>query len=328
MKILAVDDSPFVRDLLPKLLSQTEFSVEVADGAQSALELLSQGGQEYDCFILDIEMPGIDGIDLCSRIRGISQYSETPIIMLTARTDADSIERAFSAGANDYIVKSSSAKEFVNRIRIAERLLQRDDAISVSPYADDGKTNTHPFVKGHHHFDLSDNLLIQGNVSIISPFSLGNYVSQLPQEDLNDTKVFCVQIEDIERHYEENTTPDFASIIGSVADGISSAVNSTRLLLSYSGDGSFICVARGISVPAPIKLKYEIERHLLLTATSIRIAALNLAQVNVGEPIVPYAKRSQRVRRSFDRAIARVRRCGSMGPKWAVATHLEGQGVH
>lgn len=328
MKILAVDDSPFVRELLPKLLSKTEFSpIRVADGAESTLVLLSLDEEKFDCFILDIEMPGMDGIELCSRIRNLSRYSQTPIIMLTARTDADTIERAFAAGANDYILKNSDAKEFINRIRVAKRLTQREHAMTLSCSAQDTKLSTKNSRKGEHLFDLSEDLLIGGNTSIISSFSLGNYLSQLPREELDDTKVFCVQIEEIKSLYRETSTPDFARLIETVADGIAISVNSTRLLMAYSGHGSYICVARGITLPSSTNLKFDIERHLLLTASETRVDALELAQVNVGTPVVPYAKRAQRVRRSFDRAMARAQTCRNMETNWNGTTNLERYGV-
>ncbi|MEQ9564906.1 MAG: response regulator, partial [Pseudomonadales bacterium] len=123
MRILAVDDNPLVLDMLTSLFKQTEFpDISVASSSAETLALLGKKDSRFDCLILDIEMPRMNGIELCSEIRKIEGYQETPIIMLTTRNDAESIEASFAAGANDYIFKRFNVKEFTNRVRVAARL--------------------------------------------------------------------------------------------------------------------------------------------------------------------------------------------------------------
>jgi DNA-binding response OmpR family regulator len=88
--------------------------VEAAD-AYSALDLLETSTP--DLFILDVMMPGMDGIELCKRIRARPETSTTPILMLSAKNDAKTIKNGLEAGANDYMVKPPVHQDLVGRVR-------------------------------------------------------------------------------------------------------------------------------------------------------------------------------------------------------------------
>ena len=241
MRILAVDDSPISRDLLPVLFSSSGFPpLHVAESGRAALAILGKSEQAFDCLILDIEMPGMDGIELCSRVRQLARYREVPIIMLTARDDAQTIETAFAAGANDYILKSTAAKELVGRVHVAQRMLRRNECKVLSSRDLVQGEPSRLARSGKHSFSLADSLLIEGVDRVILPFSLGNYLTQLPVEALAGTRIFGVQIEDPVRHYHDNTTRNFTDILARVANGIGAAVDTDRLLMSYNGGGRSI----------------------------------------------------------------------------------------
>jgi CheY-like chemotaxis protein len=77
----------------------------------------------FDCFILDVQMPGMDGIELCRQIRAIEVYKDTPIIMNTAVADRDYIDAAFAAGATDYLTKPVDEVEVKARLGVIEQLV-------------------------------------------------------------------------------------------------------------------------------------------------------------------------------------------------------------
>jgi CheY-like chemotaxis protein len=107
MRFLVVDDDPIVLKLIPMVLRQEGHEdIRVASTGMAALGILSNAIDPFDAILLDIEMPEMNGIDVCARIRQMPGYRSIPIIMLTARSDTGSIESAFSAGANDYITVS------------------------------------------------------------------------------------------------------------------------------------------------------------------------------------------------------------------------------
>ncbi len=97
-----------------------------AASAEEAFEVLGIGDQEaagsIDLVLLDIMLPGIDGIETCKRIKEVEKYSDVPVIMVTARTDLEYIERAFNAGALDYIQKPVRKIELLARVNSALRL--------------------------------------------------------------------------------------------------------------------------------------------------------------------------------------------------------------
>jgi hypothetical protein len=79
MKILAVDDDPFILELIPILSKKAGFpSITVASSGEHALKLLAQGDTVFDCFLFDISMPEMDGIELCRQVRQLADYAKTP----------------------------------------------------------------------------------------------------------------------------------------------------------------------------------------------------------------------------------------------------------
>lgn len=125
MKILAVDDDEIMLELLSATTLAAGYDdVTVATSGADALQLLEKTIKPIDCFLLDIEMPGMDGVMLCEKIRKIKNYAKTPIIMITAAAEIESAERAFKAGATDYIVKPFDISELGQRIKIAETHVQ------------------------------------------------------------------------------------------------------------------------------------------------------------------------------------------------------------
>jgi len=123
MKILAVDDDQSIVEILElALISMGHEEVQTARCAATALDIIDITREPFDCILLDIQMPKTDGVELCAMIRDIPGYRKIPIIMLTAMSDRKYIDRAFVAGATDYITKPFEAIELNTRLAVAERL--------------------------------------------------------------------------------------------------------------------------------------------------------------------------------------------------------------
>lgn len=111
-RILVVDDDTALAEMIGIVLRTEGFeTLFCADGA-AAVEMWRQ--ERPDLVLLDLMLPGVDGIEICTRIRS---ESGVPIIMLTARTDTADVVRGLESGADDYIVKPFNPKELVARIR-------------------------------------------------------------------------------------------------------------------------------------------------------------------------------------------------------------------
>ena len=114
MKILVVDDERAVRDSLRRALELQGYQVDLAaDGAEALAQLESNG--QPDAVVLDILMPGIDGLEVCRRIR--ESGNEVPVLMLTARDAVGDRVAGLDAGADDYLVKPFALEELLARIR-------------------------------------------------------------------------------------------------------------------------------------------------------------------------------------------------------------------
>ena len=121
-RALVVEDDPDIVELISHYLSAEGFQVEsVADGRR-ALELVRGGS--YGLLILDLQLPGLDGLSVCSELRRDKRTSALPIVMLTARGDEADRVVGLEVGADDYVVKPFSPKELVARVRA---LLRRAD---------------------------------------------------------------------------------------------------------------------------------------------------------------------------------------------------------
>ena len=111
-QILIIDDDPQIRDVLRITLKQAGFSVrEAGDGAEGLAK--AKGGRD-DLIVLDIGLPGMDGLELCRRLRA---ERETPVLFLTARDDEIDRILGLELGGDDYVTKPFSPRELVARIR-------------------------------------------------------------------------------------------------------------------------------------------------------------------------------------------------------------------
>jgi two-component system response regulator MprA len=114
MKILVVDDEPAVRDSLRRALELEGYEVDLAVDGEDAIARLAEPAHP-DAVILDILMPGIDGLEVCRRMRG--EGDTVPVLMLTARAEVDSRVAGLDAGADDYLPKPFALAELLARLR-------------------------------------------------------------------------------------------------------------------------------------------------------------------------------------------------------------------
>ncbi|WP_078391226.1 response regulator transcription factor [Shouchella patagoniensis] len=119
-KLLVVDDEDRIRRLLKMYLEREDYIIEEASDGSSALELALT--EEYDLILLDVMMPGMDGIEMCQELR---KTKATPVMMLTAKGEEANRVQGFEVGADDYIVKPFSPREVVLRVKA---LLRRASA--------------------------------------------------------------------------------------------------------------------------------------------------------------------------------------------------------
>jgi two-component system response regulator MprA len=133
MKILVVDDERAVRESLRRALELEGYEIELAADGSEALYRL-EGTGEPDVMILDVLMPGVDGLEVCRRIRGTG--SKLPVLMLTARTEVEDRVAGLDAGADDYVTKPFALEELLARVRALLRRTSDEEGGDVLRFAD------------------------------------------------------------------------------------------------------------------------------------------------------------------------------------------------
>ena len=126
--LLVVDDNEMNRDLLSRRLGKKGHRVETADGGAAALEMIA--AEQFDLVLLDIMMPGIDGMEVLERIRRERGPSELPVVMATAKTESEDIVAALKQGANDYVTKPFDFQVVLARVETQLAVKQGRDALA------------------------------------------------------------------------------------------------------------------------------------------------------------------------------------------------------
>ncbi len=131
--ILIVDDSQEIHDLLGAILENEGFgAIHHATSGEEAIKLLGindpdKHNLDVDIILMDIVMPGIDGIETLRAIKARERYRDVPVVMVTRLAEVDYLKKAFESGAIDYIVKPADEVEFVTRVRSFLRLKSEMD---------------------------------------------------------------------------------------------------------------------------------------------------------------------------------------------------------
>jgi two-component system, OmpR family, response regulator ResD len=120
LNILIVDDEERIRRLLRMYLEKEGYTIEEAEDGETALQLALE--KDYDLILLDLMLPGIDGVEVCARLR---QFKATPVIMLTAKGEEANRVQGFEVGTDDYVVKPFSPREVIYRVKA---ILRRSSA--------------------------------------------------------------------------------------------------------------------------------------------------------------------------------------------------------
>lgn len=130
MRILIVDDEIKIREVVSEYAKAMGYECDQACNGKEAIEMVRNGS--YDCVVMDIMMPELDGFSACRKIKAIR---DVPVIMLSARTEEDDKLFSFDIGVDDYITKPFSPKELMARIKV---VCERNSVHTNEKYIFDG----------------------------------------------------------------------------------------------------------------------------------------------------------------------------------------------
>ncbi len=240
MKILAVDDDGFILELLEGAMEAVGYpNIQTAGDAEIALGVISAATQPFECFLLDIQMPVIDGIELCSRIRAMPQYQKTPIIMLTAMSERGYIDRAFAAGATDYVTKPFDVLELGTRVKMAERLNAEIRQNAQSYRTLDSLTEK---LIEDRRIDLDDLVDVRDVDGFLNYQAFENYVALLGRGSYYSSSLISLKIENIKIIHKYCTATEFEYAITDFAEAISDNLTMHSGFFTYAGNGIYVCV--------------------------------------------------------------------------------------
>lgn len=114
-KILLVDDSGVALMMEKMILQREAYDLVTAKNGHEAVE--SARREKPDLVLLDLVMPGMDGLETCAQLRGMEETRETPVIMVTTRGEASYVEQAYELGCTDYVTKPVNSLELLTKVR-------------------------------------------------------------------------------------------------------------------------------------------------------------------------------------------------------------------
>ncbi|MFD2740524.1 two-component system response regulator [Sulfitobacter aestuarii] len=256
MRILAVDDDPVILDLLTGCLTEhDQYDLVCCDSAEAAFEKIEGALSPFDCLLLDIMLPGVDGIEMCEVLRARKSYRTTPIIMITASKEPDLMLRAFDAGATDFICKPLDGVELGARINSAgmlnaSLLRERNAQHTLAELSEMAK------IRFDEGFAL--------DVEEVSDFlSLENYLLRLPAGCFS-MSLFSIEVEGARGIYRSVKAAAFRDNLEQVARAAIDGLTESNFRLAYAGSGRFVGVVLGRQRLDLQRLAERIDSHLML----------------------------------------------------------------
>ncbi|MEH6390405.1 MAG: response regulator [Sulfitobacter sp.] len=314
MKILVVDDDPMVLEVLKHSLAHSGYDdVTVAQSAVEASQIIARASPAFECFLLDMSMPEIEGDDLCYWVRQLPQYASTPILMVTALANKRDIDRAFAAGASDYITKPIDMSDFGMRIQQIDRknsqnAFKAPASISLLDKQDQEPDRT-DFSKPVHLGEIT------GEVDLAS---LENYLLQLSRKGIEGLSAFAFTIADAAKFHFVCTTEEYLDILKSTGQIISDHLAASGFFLSYAGSGSFVGVGQNANLHHDEweKTERSIQEALAKVAFPSSLGLPSKIQVFSGVPLRLNGKYAERSLDILYRTIVEAEdRCGDTS--WA-----------
>lgn len=287
MTLLVVDDDRNILDLMAAILaSQGHEDVVYAQSGEEALNLINQGEYQFSTFFLDIQMPGMNGVDLCGRIRGLTEHRRTPIIMLTALRDKAHVDAAFLRGATDYLTKPIDTTELGARLRVAQLLfVEQQRALSATRREENLRLDMSDMTQSETHFDLADAIAIFDVPRVIGSLEMENYLHRLSRGKRYMCGAICFQLQKCERLFSMTSPLEFHGILTDVAEAIFETLRSYNVMISYVGNGQYVAI-----LPRTLQLdEEELELNLSLKLREFGLidggtVPFNIA-VSVGESV-------------------------------------------
>lgn len=278
MKILAVDDDQVFLDLLvPMLHASGEVDVTTALSAGEALGHIAYAAQAYDCILMDIQMPGMNGVQLCRAIRDLALYKRTPIVMITAMSTKGFIDDAFTAGATDYVTKPLDRQDLRARLGMVQRLLNERRSAAALAHQIYDRTNVVTV-----DVDFETPFLVPDFGRGMEYLALENYLLTLGTKRLHSMTAIGFHVENASQIMRKGNPAQFVAMLSDVASVIEDAIKTEQMMISYAGCGDFVGVVGALAAWDTEEMEAQINAGLAEFEGIYIAERLPLPRVKVG----------------------------------------------
>lgn len=256
MRLLAVDDDPVFLDLLEKYLRELGYADTVfCESGAEALRALRSDADGFDCLLVDIQMPVMDGIELCGYIRALPRYARTPVLMITAMAETQYIDAAFLAGASDYITKPLKRMELTARLSQADALNQ-DRTRQLRPSAGAGLGRFGSALR------FSDPIVLHDVHGILELVALKNYALTLGNLRMQNWKAVGFATLGASEFFSACGPDQYVELMHDVGSVLFDTLKHGQLMMAHAGSGCFVALVSRHSACDPGELDAQANAYL------------------------------------------------------------------